>query len=67
MNMPTTPMQFPLVHPSRIEADNEGDAYLYRYYFGIDKNPLYYYIARPLRNRFPNAYQKVKKLLGRFD
>lgn len=65
MHMPTTPMQFPLVHPSRIEADGKADAYLYRYYFGIDRNPLYYYIARPLRNLFPRAYQKAKKLLDK--
>lgn len=65
MDMPTTPMQFPLVHPSRVEADDKADAYLYRYYFGIDKNPLYYYLMRPLRNLFPHAYQKAKKLLGR--
>lgn len=65
MDMPSTPMQFPLVHPSRIEPDEKADAYLYRYYFRIDKNPLYYYIARPLRNMFPQAYQKMKKLLGR--
>lgn len=65
MNMPTTPMQFPLVHPARIEADDKADAYLYRYYFNIDKKPLYHYIARPIRNLFPHAYQKLKKLLGR--
>ncbi|MFH1178239.1 MAG: nucleotide-diphospho-sugar transferase [bacterium] len=65
MNKPTTPMQFPLVHPSRIEADDKADMYLYRYVFRIDKDLLHYYIARPLRNMFPHAYQKAKKLLGR--
>jgi hypothetical protein len=63
LNMPTKPMRFPLVHPSKIEPDDKADRYLYRYWFGIDKDPLYRYLARPMRNMFPQGYQRVKKLI----
>jgi hypothetical protein len=62
---PTTPIRFPLVHPSTIKVRRAADAYTYRYEFNIDRR-LIDRLTRPLKTRFPRAraaYSKIKARL----
>ncbi len=63
-NKPLQEMQFPLQHPVSVEPNRHADTFKYRYGFGIDRK-LIYRLLRPLKNKFPGTYIKIKKLFKR--
>ncbi len=62
MNMKTEPLIFPLVHPEKIEVDEQADDYTYKKVFGINptlKNTL----SAFLKDQLPFLFKYIKRLV----
>lgn len=64
-NIPTKPMNFPLIHPTTLKINYQADDYTFKKNFGIDEKILHQ-ILRPIKNHFPNLYWRTRNYLKKF-
>lgn len=62
-DLPTTPLIFPLVHPTQLMPNKAADDYTYRHEFNIDAT-LWKRLIRPLKNAFPGLLSNFRKIKG---
>lgn len=63
-NLPSSPLDFPLIHPKEIEVNRNADLFTFKNEFGVNSS-LQQKILGPFRRNFPVTYRRIKQLLNR--